>query len=458
MLRAMRDARPPFPSRVAAIASVAAVALLPFGPTIAMAWKVGLCGGMASPVVSNGTVFVGTRDGLVLAFAAASGSPLWSFQTGEGLPSGGQTIFVGASGSEREQLQSAMALKRSGRAEIVSTPVAAGELVFAASEDHTLYALDAHSGSTKWYTDLMGDQAWLYLADSLLLASAGTDLVHAVDPRSGKVRWRIKAPLLSCTASGEGRLYATSWGDTSNVHALDPTDGRELWNLPVQGEPLPPLYWDGGLYVACTCELFEEPSHTALLALDPSSGAIRWKFETGGRKKAGSGLRVPPVEIAGDAVIFTTDQGVHVLDARTGNVRWSHALEQTQDRVVVDGSTLIVTAGSIHAFDLRNGDSRWEHAIVESGAKTWATLGSSGLHVLDHGILYVVTKKMGHAIQAIDVATGKNRWTCRVGHEVLARPALAGGLLFVSTAPEWTVGTPPRPATLLAIDASTGRY
>ena len=433
MLRAMKDARPRVLCGVAAIASVAALALLPFLPTPARAWKVPLRGGEASPVVSNGTLYVGTQDGLVLAFDAASGSPLWLFQTGEGLPAGGQSLFV--------------------QTAAVEAGTAYGEELFVASEDHYLYTLDAHSGSTKWYTDLMRDGTCLLLADSLVLASCGTDLVHAVERASGQVRWRIKARMLNCTALGEGRLYATSWGDTSSVHALDPSDGRELWHLPVPGQPLPPLYRDGVVYAACTCELFEEPSHTTLLALDPSNGAIRWKFEASGRKKAGSGLRVPPVEFAGDAIIFTTEHGVHVLDARTGNLRWSHAMEQTQDRVLVEGSTLIVTARSIHAFDLKSGDARWEHASAEWGPKTWASLGSSWLQVLGNETLYAVTK--GHTLHAIDIATGKNRWTCHVGHEVLARPVLVGSRLFVSTAAEWNGR---KPAALLAIDTATGRY
>ena len=107
----------------------------------------------------------------------------------------------------------------------------------------------------------------------------------------------------------------------------------------------------------------------------------------------------------------------------------------------------------IHAFDLKSGDARWEHASAEWGPKTWASLGSSWLQVLGNETLYAVTK--GHTLHAINIATGKNRWTCHVGHEVLARPVLVGSRLFVSTAAEWNGR---KPAALLAIDTATGRY
>jgi len=81
-------------SRLRVCATRSTLLIFVLVPTSAHAWRTPLYGGSAAPVVSNGVVFVGTRDGLIEAFAAASGSRLWSFRTGEGLPPGGITIMV----------------------------------------------------------------------------------------------------------------------------------------------------------------------------------------------------------------------------------------------------------------------------------------------------------------------------------------------------------------------------
>ena len=72
---------------------------------------------VSSPAVVNGVVFIGSHDGSLYAFDAATGVLLWSYAT-------------------------------SGP--ILSSPVVANGIVYIGSYDHNLYALNANTGILLW--------------------------------------------------------------------------------------------------------------------------------------------------------------------------------------------------------------------------------------------------------------------------------------------------------------------
>src|SRR4029077_9973861 len=102
-------------------------------------WQLKVQAGLARPVASDGVLFLGCRDGALVALDPSSGRQRWSFQTGIGLPvEGAPAIVTSAKGAF------------GGRANIEATPVVFDSIVYVSSFDGYLYALDAISGSLRW--------------------------------------------------------------------------------------------------------------------------------------------------------------------------------------------------------------------------------------------------------------------------------------------------------------------
>ena len=68
-------------------------------------WKVKFDGSASSPVIVDGVLYVGSRDGSVYAFDPSSGETKWRFQTGEGLKSMPEITTVPRGSSIAEMLR-----------------------------------------------------------------------------------------------------------------------------------------------------------------------------------------------------------------------------------------------------------------------------------------------------------------------------------------------------------------
>jgi outer membrane protein assembly factor BamB len=97
------------------------------------------------------------------------------------------------------------------------------------------------------------------------------------------------------------------------VVALD-REGRQLWTStatgPVSSTPAEGL--DGNVYVSS--------DDGRLTALDPETGAVRWRVQTGGPFRAS-----PIIDTAGRIYIGSQDRFVYCIDP-DGSVRWQHRL------------------------------------------------------------------------------------------------------------------------------------
>lgn len=126
--------------------------------------------------------------------------------------------------------------------------------------------------------------------------------VYALDAKTGCVQWHYPAQagvrsaiVLGSWSESDKRGYAAYFGDMAgNVYALDAKTGTELWRRSVEDHPLvrltgSPMLHDGVLYVPISS--FEEsqaadpdyPCCTfrgSLVALDASTGDLRWKTYT----------------------------------------------------------------------------------------------------------------------------------------------------------------------------------
>ncbi len=195
----------------------------------------------SSPVVYDGTVFVGSSDDYVYALDADTGEEEWTFRTGSGVTSSPAvvdgTLYVGSLDDRVYALSTADGTERWAFETsdfVESSPAVVDGTVYVGNQDQ-LYALSADDGSERWtYT-------------------AGTAGIHT--------------PVTTAPAVEDGTVYVGSGG---TIAALSAADGSETWTEftgnPITGSP---VVVDGTVYL----------SNGSLHAVSAETGDPTWEFE-----------------------------------------------------------------------------------------------------------------------------------------------------------------------------------
>lgn len=196
----------------------------------------GLIGG-ASPAMAGRTVILPFSSGELVAALTGNGLRVWS---------------VAVSGSRRGQA-------RSNIGDITSDPVVTSSRVYAANQSGRLIAADRRTGERLW-TANEGSYSPVWPVDnSVFLVSDASKLVR-LDARTGEAFWSVDLPLYvrdktrrtSYVHFGPilagGRLIVAS-GD-GNLRSFDPESGDLLSEVPIPGGAASqPAVVDGVLYV-----------------------------------------------------------------------------------------------------------------------------------------------------------------------------------------------------------------
>ncbi|AMP04280.1 PQQ-binding-like beta-propeller repeat protein [Collimonas pratensis] len=308
---------------------------------------------------------------------AVPGSKKWVFDT-KGLsgffsPALGAdgTIYIGANNAPLNQVTGKLyAVKPdgsekweypAGSASIggisSSAAVAADGTVYMGSYDQKLYALNA-DGTLKWTfqsTGVVSSTPALGADGSVYVAAA--NVVYALDAVSGASKWSVKlggTVRSSPALSAAGVLYVGS--DDGHLTALAMADGSKKWDhdfaadgyfnrdaagnlrtpsknpavssLPsiIQVDSSPAIGADGTVYVGV--DGYAGPFYQSLpvglvCALDPASGALKWKYGTN------DWVQASPV-IGADGTVYVgangSDSVFYALNPQTGAAAWGYSV------------------------------------------------------------------------------------------------------------------------------------
>ena len=263
------------------------------GPTSASLMWSYTTGGIvyASPIVSDGFVFIPSYDGKLYALDEYTGSLIWSFTTGSN---------------------------------IVATPAVGNGIVYLSSKDFTVYALDENTGSVLWrISNVAAVVSSPVLADGKLFygtlysPSAGRAEFLALNPQDGTVFWRTTiSDYIEGSAAVSNGLVFFGIGALSNavVVALNETTGKSAWNyntaLATTITTAPATAY-GNVYVGLDSNRF--------LTLKQATGSLVWSFNT----PSASNATTPA--IYNGVVYFGTGRGiVYARNATTGVQIWSY--------------------------------------------------------------------------------------------------------------------------------------
>ncbi len=198
----------------------------------------------AMPV--NGVVYIGSDDGNIYAFNAATGALLWSYSTGFGSycrclnssPAVAKGIvYVGAGDGKLYALNATTGslIWTYAAGDAVQTAVTVvNDVVYFGSNDDNLYAVNATTGARLW-SFAHGIMINTPPAVANGVAYFGTDdgIMYAFKATTGTLLWSYSTKVaFDSLAVANGVVYAGAYNNGSGLYAFNAKKGTVLWTYP----------------------------------------------------------------------------------------------------------------------------------------------------------------------------------------------------------------------------------
>jgi outer membrane protein assembly factor BamB len=216
-------------------------------------------GHLTSPVVVDGTVFVGAGKE-VYALDAASGAVRWEFAAKEYISSSATAadgrIYISDFDFfyAIDQKTGALIWSYPTQMTLYFAPVIGGQTVLLSSGGQ-LVALDTGSGKQRWATSLPGEDVIPSAVPGSRAFVKSTATLYALDLASGKQLWQahdlnyISLPAVA----GDQVFVIRGSGASTTLNALDAGTGLSTWSLPVKSlATTAPVIAGQSLYVRTT--------------------------------------------------------------------------------------------------------------------------------------------------------------------------------------------------------------
>ena len=203
----------------------------------------------SSPVIENGTIYVGSMDSSLYAINYLNGKIKWKYKTGN---------------------------------IIRSTPIVDSGIVYFGSWDNHLYAINLKNGSLEWKYDTGGSiQSSPAIIDNKVVFGSRSAFIIGLDKNSGDELWKTTywgSWVESSPVIYDGIIYIGS-SDFRKVHAIDPENGKVIsstrveawaWSTPALSEKY--------LFIGCAGTMFRNDiMHTSFYGINRQTGKISWQ-------------------------------------------------------------------------------------------------------------------------------------------------------------------------------------
>jgi polyvinyl alcohol dehydrogenase (cytochrome) len=347
--------------------------------TLMESWRFATDGWITgTPVIANGTVYIGSWDGKMYALRESDGQPVWNFNAGNYTDNRCTPATMG--------IDSTAALSD-------------GKLYFGAG-NAKLYALDAATGNLIWQSQLGNpDDAYHIYAspmvfDNKIYVGLASHCVNpcvrgkvvCVDANSGNILWTFfTAPegslgggvWSSCAVDPNRRTIYVGTGNycsgddtySSTVLALNADSGSLVWSF----KRVPPGDKNNFDFGASPV-LFDVVGIPALVigsknghcyAVHRQTGELLWDTVISDGNSVGGTISSPAAAngmVFMGAIVQTRTGKVVGLDARTGAIVWE---AQQPDGIIgaasVAGGAVFIggSDGTVRAYDAQNGNQLW---------------------------------------------------------------------------------------------------
>ena len=250
-------------------------------------------------------------------------------------------------------------------------------------------------------------------------------------------------PLLSTCG---GTLPATSWpnatlvadtlmvSNNTAVYALSPDNGTLRWQFPREGDRIASQLYTAPVQYKNWALLGSDNKHA--FAVNIETGQEEWRFDASGNR---AGTAPAAASASATMLFFTADNTLHALRPSTGVPAWTFQAEEELWAAPAADSERVYLPGMDHrltALDIDSGSQLWQQELDGALADT---------PTLSEGTLYLGA--LAKHAYAIDAATGRKKWRVDAAGWVWGSPAVAGDKAYFADLD----------GNVYAVDAETGR-
>jgi outer membrane protein assembly factor BamB len=250
------------------------------------------------------------------------------------------------------------------------------------------------------------------IAGGVVYVASADKHVYAVDLKTGKQKWKQKlgSPIKASPAVRDNRVYV---GDADGkLFCLDTADGKPVWTFETDGEIT------GGANFHKDTILVGTQAGT-LYCIGPDGKKI-WDFKIDGPVNGSAAVVGDKTFVAG------CDSILHVLDAGSGKSLDSVDLGgQAGATAAVAGELVYVgtMTNQVVAIDWKAAQKRWAFEAPRRQQPFYASAA-----VTDE---FVVAGSRDKKVYGINRKTGKDAWSFVADRDVDASPVVVGGRVYV---------------------------
>jgi serine/threonine-protein kinase len=291
-------------------------------PPLTTAWNTATKDAIdGSPIISEGVIYVGSRDHHLYALDTRARRELWRYRADGPLRSTpslhGDTVFIGDDNGMFHAVQSAGG---QGRWRIplygkcFASPAVGDGLIVVATQAGRVVALAPTSGQIVWeHQDGTAFYASPAIQGNLVLLVNGSGLVKGLEITTGKLLWAFQTsgPVRATPASDDGLLLVA--GLDGSLTLLDARSGERLWqrSLGPAISASPVLTGEA---------VFAAGQDGALFALSRDTGNRLWTIRTSGQ------LAASPVLCATSLLVIDSEGTLSLIEADRGATSYQLAL------------------------------------------------------------------------------------------------------------------------------------
>lgn len=297
-------------------AALRGVSVSPLVETPRLIWSFEAESEPTSPVVMNGRVAFGTRDGDLIVLDLGTGKPVWRtrIEAGfEGAPTfaSGRLLIPDLSGvihafalSDGKPLWSH---KTEQESEIKASVAVASGVGIVGSYDGTLHALNLQDGTRRWSFESDAQiHATCAIVDKLAYVAGCDGHFRGLDVATGSVKSDTRFGGYTAASPAIAAGIAVFGTFSNDVVGIDLARNTVLWRY--TPKKLFPFYSSA---VVSAGQVFVGSRDKSLHVLDQKTGALAWTFETQGK------IDCPPV-LQGSRIFFGSHDGrIRGVDVRT---------------------------------------------------------------------------------------------------------------------------------------------
>lgn len=299
---------------------------------------------------------------------------------------------------------------------IEGAPAIVGNVVYVASMDKFLYALDLATGQQKWKTNLGLVKASPAVANGRVYIGNIDGKFHCLDATNGKILWEFDTAGEITAGANFHKENILVGSHDSTLYCLS-TEGKKLWEYKIDG----PV---NGAAAVAGDRTFVAGCDSVLHVIDANTGKQLGTVDIGGQAGA-------TAAVSGDvAYVGTMSNQIVGVDVKAPKKLWEfepkrraqpfYSSAAVTEAFVVDGSR----DKKIYALDRKTGKEVW--SVVTDGM-----VDSSPVVVGNR--VYIGSLSTDSEFFVLDLATGKQIQKLDLGSAITGSVAVAGDCVFVGT-------------------------